>query len=95
MQARGARAAAAVALGRLRREPRRDSLSTIEAAGLLLSRLEGRPEISEAFNKTFERLLTCYRDAMRATKHDATPRTNLGATETGANAQPSPIKTAG
>jgi len=31
--------------GRLRREPRRDGLSTIEAAGMLLSRLERRPEI--------------------------------------------------
>ena len=33
--------------GRLRREPRRDGLSTIEAAGMLLSRLERRPEIEE------------------------------------------------
>ena len=43
--------------GRLRREPRRDSLSTIEAVALLLSRLEGRPEIEAALTATFERLL--------------------------------------
>lgn len=33
---------------RLRREPRREALSTIEAAALLLSRVEGRPEIEMA-----------------------------------------------
>jgi DTW domain-containing protein YfiP len=47
--------------GRLRREPRRDGLSTIEAAGLLLSRIEGRPEIETAFTRSFERLLARYR----------------------------------
>jgi DTW domain-containing protein YfiP len=31
--------------GKLRREPRRDGLSTIEAAAMLISRLEGQPEI--------------------------------------------------
>ncbi len=43
--------------GRLRREPRRDGLSTIEAAGMLLSRLERRPEIEEKLNASFERML--------------------------------------
>ena len=33
---------------RIRREPRREALSTIEAAALLLSRIEGRPEIEAA-----------------------------------------------
>jgi DTW domain-containing protein YfiP len=47
--------------GRLRREPRRDGLSTIEAAALLLSRLEGRPEIEATLNASFERLLERYR----------------------------------
>jgi hypothetical protein len=42
MPAGRARPAAAVCYGRLRREPR-DGLSTIEAAGMLLSRLERRP----------------------------------------------------
>jgi DTW domain-containing protein YfiP len=49
--------------GALRREPRRDGLSTIEAAALLVSRLEGRPEIEAALVAGFERLLTRYRAA--------------------------------
>ena len=48
--------------GQLRREPRRDGLSTIEAAGLLLAALEKRPEIAEALNASFERMLARYRD---------------------------------
>ena len=48
--------------GRLRREPRADGLSTIEAAGLLLSRLEHRPEIETALNASFERMLTRFRE---------------------------------
>lgn len=49
--------------GRLRREPRREGLSTIEAAGALLSRLEGRPEIAEALTGSFARMLERYRAA--------------------------------
>jgi tRNA-uridine aminocarboxypropyltransferase len=62
--------------GRLRREPRRDGLSTIEAAAMLLARLEGRPEIEEALTASFERLLARYRemqgDAPRLTAKSAT-----------------------
>ena len=47
--------------GKLRREPRRDGLSTIEAAGMLLARLEHKPEIEIALNASFERLLARYR----------------------------------
>jgi DTW domain-containing protein YfiP len=47
--------------GRLRREPRCDGLSTIEAAAMLLARLEGKPEIEAALNASFERLLARYR----------------------------------
>jgi DTW domain-containing protein YfiP len=47
--------------GKLRREPRRDGLSTIEAAAMLLSRLEERPEIETALTASFERLLARYR----------------------------------
>jgi len=47
--------------GALRREPRREGLSTLEAAGLLLARLEGRPEIEAALLASFERLLSAYR----------------------------------
>jgi len=51
--------------GKVRREPRRDALSTIEAAGLLLSRLEGRPEIETTLNASFERMLAKFREARR------------------------------
>jgi DTW domain-containing protein len=47
--------------GRLRREPRKDGLSTIEAAALVLSRLDGKPEIETALTSSFERLLARYR----------------------------------
>jgi DTW domain-containing protein YfiP len=49
--------------GKLRREPRRDGLSTIEAAAMLVSRLEARPEIEAALIASFERLLGRYRAA--------------------------------
>src|ERR1044072_5334132 len=48
--------------GQLGREPRRDGLSTIEAAGLLLAGLEKRPEIAETLNASFDRLLVRYRE---------------------------------
>jgi DTW domain-containing protein YfiP len=47
--------------GKLRREPRSDGLSTLEAAAMLLARLERRPEIEAALNASFERLLARYR----------------------------------
>ena len=50
--------------GRLRREPRRDGLSTIEAAGLVLSRLEGRPDIAETLNLSFTQMLKRYREVL-------------------------------
>ena len=49
--------------GRLRREPRRDGLSTIEAAAMLLASLEQRPDIEAALSASFERLLARYREA--------------------------------
>jgi tRNA-uridine aminocarboxypropyltransferase len=49
--------------GRLRREPRRDGLSTLEAAAMLLSSLERRPDIAEMLHASFERMLARYRDA--------------------------------
>ena len=48
--------------GKLRREPRREGLSTLEAAALLLSRLEHRPEIETELLMTFERMLKRYRE---------------------------------
>jgi DTW domain-containing protein YfiP len=52
--------------GKLRREPRADSLSTIEAAALVLSRLEARPDIEADLTASFERLLTRYRQRRAA-----------------------------
>ena len=51
--------------GHLRKEPRRDGLSTIEAAGLVLGALEKRPEIASALNASFERMLARYREVQR------------------------------
>jgi hypothetical protein len=51
--------------GSLRREPRRDGLSTIEAAGMLMSALERRPEIAVALNASFERMLARFREVQR------------------------------
>jgi DTW domain-containing protein len=49
--------------GKLRREPRRDGLSTIEAAAMLLASLEKRPDIAETLHASFERMLARYREA--------------------------------
>jgi len=46
--------------GKLRREPRREGLATIEAAAMLLGRLD-RPEIEQALSASFERMLARYR----------------------------------
>jgi DTW domain-containing protein YfiP len=54
------------AYGQLRREPRRDGLSTIEAAAMLLAALERRPEIAATLNGSFERMLARYREVQRA-----------------------------
>jgi DTW domain-containing protein YfiP len=48
--------------GRLRKEPRRDGLSTIEAAAMLLAALERRPDIAATLNGSFERMLAKYRE---------------------------------
>lgn len=58
--------------GKVRREPRRDALSTLEAAALLMSHLEARPEIETHMHETFERLLARYR---------ALPHTSVGLLE--------------
>jgi DTW domain-containing protein len=49
--------------GKLRREPRSDGLSTIEAAGMLIAALEKRPDIEETLNGAFTRMLAAYREA--------------------------------
>jgi hypothetical protein len=52
--------------GALRREPRSDGLSTIEAAGMLIAALEKRPEIAATLNGGFERMLARFREVQRA-----------------------------
>src|ERR1700752_5296963 len=52
--------------GHLRQEPRRDGLSTIEAAGLVLGALEKRPDMAATLNASFERMLARYRQVQRA-----------------------------
>jgi DTW domain-containing protein YfiP len=49
--------------GKLRREPRREGLSTLEAAALALSRLGRQPEIETALGLSFGRLLNAYRSS--------------------------------
>jgi len=47
--------------GALRREPRREGLSTLEAAALTLSLLAAQPEIEVALIRSFAGLLARYR----------------------------------
>ena len=49
--------------GRLRREPRREGLSTLEAAGLALARLGQQPEIERTLSLSFARMLNAYRSS--------------------------------
>jgi DTW domain-containing protein YfiP len=58
--------------GNLRREPRSDGLSTIEAAAMLISRLEERPEIEAKLDASFELMLAKYRDSGIAPKPQKT-----------------------
>lgn len=51
--------------GDLRREPRRDGLSTIEAAALLLAGLQKRPDIAEGLINSFERMLARFREVQK------------------------------
>jgi DTW domain-containing protein YfiP len=52
--------------GKLRREPRRDGLATIEAAAMLLAALEKRPDIEATLSASFERMLAKFREAQAA-----------------------------
>ena len=52
--------------GELRREPRRDGLSTIEAVAMLLAGLEKRPDIAATLNAGFERMLAKYQQVQAA-----------------------------
>jgi DTW domain-containing protein YfiP len=52
--------------GKLRREPRRDALSTLEAAALAVARLEGRPDIEDSLGACFQTMLDRYQAALKA-----------------------------
>ncbi|MCB1547638.1 MAG: DTW domain-containing protein, partial [Hyphomicrobiaceae bacterium] len=52
--------------GQLRREARREGLSTIEAAGMTLAALEHKPDIQTALTTTFSTMLKRYQAARRA-----------------------------
>lgn len=47
--------------GNLRREARKEALSTLEATALLMSTLENNPAIADALHDSFEKLLASYR----------------------------------
>jgi DTW domain-containing protein YfiP len=59
--------------GKLRKEPRKDGLSTIEATGMLIAGLEKRPDVEETLNGAFERMLAKYREA-QATIPELAPK---------------------
>jgi hypothetical protein len=52
--------------GKLRKEPRRDGLSTLEAAAMLLGSLEKRPDIEAALLASFDRMLARFREVQTA-----------------------------
>lgn len=52
--------------GKLRREPRREGLSTMEAVGVALGGIEKRPELEQGLRAAFGRMLGRYRDALDA-----------------------------
>ena len=59
--------------GKLRKEPRQDGLSTIEAAAMMLASLERRPEIETMLLASFDRMLAKFRD-VQATQPELAPR---------------------
>jgi DTW domain-containing protein YfiP len=59
--------------GKLRKEPRRDGLATIEAAAMMLASLENRPDIEATLLASFERMLAKYRE-VQATMPEFAPR---------------------
>ena len=59
---------------RVRREPRREALSTIEAAALLLAHIEGRPDIETALKGALDGLIAA---ATPAAGRQARPRSAI------------------
>lgn len=54
--------------GKLRKEPHKDGLSTIEAAAMLMARLEDDPKIEAALNTSFAHMLDKYREVHGKTR---------------------------
>ena len=59
--------------GRLRKEPRRDSVSTLEALGFAMAKLEHRPEIETRLLASFDAMLRKYREARMAKPASTAP----------------------
>ena len=77
----------------LRREPRREGLSTIEAAALTLSRIEQRPEIETVLRASFVRMLARYRSAQsQGALGDRGAHSNEGSAASISEAQKRPKK---
>ena len=53
--------------GKLRKEPRRDGLATIEAAAIMLANLEGRPDVETTLLASFDGMLTKYQEVQART----------------------------
>ena len=61
------------AYGELRREPRRDGLSTLEAAAMLIAALERRPETASTLQAAFGRMLARFRE-VQSSNPELAPR---------------------
>ncbi|HEY0329784.1 MAG TPA: tRNA-uridine aminocarboxypropyltransferase [Rhodopseudomonas sp.] len=59
--------------GKLRKEPRRDGLSTLEAAAMLIAGLEKRPDIETTLLGAFDRMLAKFRE-VQATLPELAPK---------------------
>lgn len=59
--------------GKLRKEPRKEALSTLESVGLLLSRLERRADIETELLKTFGHMLDRHKQYRRTLKAASRP----------------------
>ncbi|MBB5049492.1 hypothetical protein HNR60_004270 [Rhodopseudomonas rhenobacensis] len=59
--------------GKLRKEPRRDGLSTLEAAAMLIAGLEKRPDIETTLLGAFDRMLARFRE-VQATLPELAPK---------------------
>ena len=74
---------AASLYGALRREPRRDAVSTIEAAAYALAELEGRPALAALLLQPFAVLLERYRAAQKFTAARTSNRFGIHARRNG------------